>query len=440
MEVGRVSLLNCVPSFAQGSDILVVHSDTLCLGHLSVLLRQCSFKVTATNQASAAIDIVCQQEGRFKLVMAKANMPDMNTISFLNTLLLKHITVIFICSGQDDGGAKEAFDRGYCYLLQEPIKSEHLISLWQQVYNSNNSNLAQEIHSAKSKQKKFKSEVRRLQDKCKSSNFRDGTKSSSSIQSQCHPGYPTSAALQDHFPVSFSGTEDLEAVVRGAVSDRLMDTNQHDDFGNGFTEDDSSQNSEIQTNPIFRNSSSPQKSNSSKHWCAKPSAILRELEPCASMNQSEILTEDKNIFRILGGDSEGYDCFSRGPDHITQNYEIQSSCIHGYSTLDSCNPSPAFLGGHELTDQNTTLTEHDSVLRFVEEADDCFGKGLCSQNCEMLRNSVLGYNFGQLKSDNYNPSCDRLLKSKVDALNSKMLRNAVSGNSSSSPQSDTYNC
>ena len=61
--------------------------------------------------------------------------------------------MLVVYSGQNDGGAKEAFGRGLCYLLQEPIQSEDLIYVWQQVYNSNNNNLTQEIHFAKSKQK-----------------------------------------------------------------------------------------------------------------------------------------------------------------------------------------------------------------------------------------------------------------------------------------------
>ncbi|XP_028794485.1 two-component response regulator ORR26-like [Neltuma alba] len=501
MEGGRVSLFNCVPGL--------------------------DFTVTATNQASAAIDLVCQQEGRFKLVMAKANMPGMNSISFLNTLLLKHITVIFISSGQDDGGAKAAFDKGSCYLLQEPIQSVDLISLWQQVYNSNNRNSAQENHAAKSKQKvlessenqdktrhdvrvkkkgkrgfnsnqvkldnnnhaaekegeetsehnnnrfpwkkpriswtsdlhhkfvqaisvlgennirpkliqeimnvpyltcrhiashlqKFKSQGRHLQDKCnidllpgcKSSNFREGSESSSSKESQSYPCNPTLAAPQNenqsenagcaNFSCQYQpelvnyGNQDLEAVVRGAVPDTLMEKNQYDDFGNGFTEDDSAQNFETQTNPIFGDSSSSQKSDGSKPCCAEPSAVLGELEPCASMNQSQTLTEDKNIFRILGGDSEGYDCFRRDPDHISQNSDILSSYIHGHGNSDSCNP--------------------------------CFA-------------SLLKAN-PSAKSGNYNPSCVRPLKSKTEALNNQNQAsteyNNISGKSSSSPQSDYY--
>jgi len=52
------------------------------------------FSVTATNNASAAASMICRQEGMFKLIMAKADMPDMDILSFLDAILEKDIPVI----------------------------------------------------------------------------------------------------------------------------------------------------------------------------------------------------------------------------------------------------------------------------------------------------------------------------------------------------------
>ncbi|XP_068490450.1 putative two-component response regulator-like APRR6 [Phaseolus vulgaris] len=94
------------------------------------------FSVTATNNASAAASMICRQEGMFKLIMAKADMPDMDILSFLDAILEKDIPVIFINSGVFDEVNRKALATGLCYFLQEPISPNDLKYLWQHVYHS----------------------------------------------------------------------------------------------------------------------------------------------------------------------------------------------------------------------------------------------------------------------------------------------------------------
>ncbi|XP_017413215.1 putative two-component response regulator-like APRR6 [Vigna angularis] len=131
-----ISLIKHVPSFARGFSILLVHDDKISRSYLSTILQLYSFKVTATNKASAAASMICHQEGTFKLIMAKADMADMDIPSFLDVVVQKDLPVIFIYSGVFDDVNKKALATGLCYFLKEPITPNDLQYLWQHVYHS----------------------------------------------------------------------------------------------------------------------------------------------------------------------------------------------------------------------------------------------------------------------------------------------------------------
>ncbi|XP_020210693.1 two-component response regulator ORR26 [Cajanus cajan] len=86
--------------------------------------------------------MIFHHECRFKLIMAKAKMPGMDALSFLDIVLEKDIPVIFIYSGGFDDVTQKALATGLCYFLKEPICANDLKYLWQHVYHSR-------AHSAK---------------------------------------------------------------------------------------------------------------------------------------------------------------------------------------------------------------------------------------------------------------------------------------------------
>ncbi|XP_027362446.1 putative two-component response regulator-like APRR6 [Abrus precatorius] len=130
------SVVNYVPPFARGLNVLLVNHDTLSLMYLSSLLQQYTFNVTATDKVSEAVSMICTHEDRFKLVMVKVNIPAIDAFSFLNLLHQKDIPVIFISSeGFDDVIGRE-LAKGSCYFLEEPILLNDFKCLWQHVYSS----------------------------------------------------------------------------------------------------------------------------------------------------------------------------------------------------------------------------------------------------------------------------------------------------------------
>ncbi|KAK7343430.1 hypothetical protein VNO77_12172 [Canavalia gladiata] len=144
MEDESPSLLNYVPTFARGFNLLLVHDDKSSLVYLTSLLELYSFKViivfgqsvTATDDTSAATSMICDPEGRFKLIMAKVNMPGINTVSFLDVVLQKDIPVILISSGGFDDVTRKALPTGLCYFLEEPIRSSDLKHVWRHLYRA----------------------------------------------------------------------------------------------------------------------------------------------------------------------------------------------------------------------------------------------------------------------------------------------------------------
>ncbi|KAK7280416.1 hypothetical protein RJT34_25480 [Clitoria ternatea] len=131
-----MSLIKHVPSFAQGFNLLLLHDDTLALNYLSSLLESYSFKVTPVDSTSTATSMICKPRSKFKVIMAKATMPDMNALSFLDLVLKKNIPTIFIYSRPHDEFAEKALATGLCYFLHEPIHPNDLKYVWQHVYST----------------------------------------------------------------------------------------------------------------------------------------------------------------------------------------------------------------------------------------------------------------------------------------------------------------
>lgn len=251
------------------------------------------------------------------------------------------------------------------------------------------------------------------------------------FQLQQTPGY-AHFSFQHPTELTNYGNEDLEAVVRGAAPNSLMDKSKYhaesnnisefigedcdkfDFFGNGSSLDDTAQNSGILKS-----------SNNFNPGCvslltAKPSAAMGGPEADALMIQSQTPAEDYDLLRILGEDFERYDSFVKGLDDNTQNSEMLKNSIYGnssssqqpysHASLLKAQPS-ATVGGPEsgaLTDRSQTLSDCNSILRFLEdwERSDGFGKGPyeIDQNSEIPRNSILGNSFTLQQFDNWQSS------------------------------------
>ncbi|XP_022953944.1 two-component response regulator ORR26-like isoform X1 [Cucurbita moschata] len=136
-----------LPSFAKNLHILVVDHETLSLKHLSSLLREQSYNVTATGLGSIALSMIKERGDQFDLVMANVSMPDMDSFSFLHVLLEMNIVVIFMSSVMNLDVATRALAEGACYFLQKPISKDDLKYVWQHVYRRNR-NISKLTHEA----------------------------------------------------------------------------------------------------------------------------------------------------------------------------------------------------------------------------------------------------------------------------------------------------
>ncbi|EEF36083.1 hypothetical protein RCOM_0577360 [Ricinus communis] len=80
--------------------------------------------------------MVQEQKGRFKLAMANANMPDMDSLELLHALLDKDIPVILISSETSVFAARKAIAEGASFILHEPISIDDLRYVWQHAYRN----------------------------------------------------------------------------------------------------------------------------------------------------------------------------------------------------------------------------------------------------------------------------------------------------------------
>ncbi|XP_054810052.1 two-component response regulator ORR26 isoform X3 [Prosopis cineraria] len=127
--------------------------------------------ITVTDEAKAAVSMICHsEESQFNLVMAKANMPDMDTLSFLDFMLEKYVPVIFISSGEyKDDVTWKALANGSCYFLEEPVLLQDLKYVWQHVYHTQvnlanrtqEENCANEVHGTLDDRKCMEKEKRK---------------------------------------------------------------------------------------------------------------------------------------------------------------------------------------------------------------------------------------------------------------------------------------
>ncbi|XP_073223363.1 putative two-component response regulator-like APRR6 [Cicer arietinum] len=136
MEDGSVSLINYVPTFVRRCNVLLIHDSTLSLHCLSKMLEQYSFKVTVTHDISAAASMICNDEYNFKLIMAKANIPGMDT--HLEVVLFNKVLYTVGFLNHDDAKWKALERETLCYFIHEPLCSNDLKYVWQHVYHSEN--------------------------------------------------------------------------------------------------------------------------------------------------------------------------------------------------------------------------------------------------------------------------------------------------------------
>ncbi|KAJ7954152.1 Two-component response regulator [Quillaja saponaria] len=137
MDEKKAALINSVPAFARGLEILLVDNDSVSLMYLSSMLEQYSFEVTTTELASAALSMLSNQKDQFKLVMVNCNIQDLDILCFMRTLLRKEIPVILITSRKDENIVWESVAEGAHFFLEEPIFFEDLQYVWQPAWYKN---------------------------------------------------------------------------------------------------------------------------------------------------------------------------------------------------------------------------------------------------------------------------------------------------------------
>ncbi|KAK1420948.1 hypothetical protein QVD17_22932 [Tagetes erecta] len=125
---------NETDKFPIGMRVLAVDDNPTCLKLLEGLLRKCQYKVTTTNQAITALNMLRENRNRFDLIISDVYMPDMDGFKLLELVGLEMDLPVIMLSGNGDRNlVMKGITHGACDYLVKPVRLEELRNIWQHV-------------------------------------------------------------------------------------------------------------------------------------------------------------------------------------------------------------------------------------------------------------------------------------------------------------------
>ncbi|KAL3840733.1 hypothetical protein ACJIZ3_025324 [Penstemon smallii] len=111
--------------------VLAVDDDMVCLTFLSCRLRQCGYKVIATNKATEALALMRENKDGFDIVITDVIMPEMDGFKLLEILRFEfnNIPVIMISSDNDTKTVVKGVKNGAQDYFVKPVKLDDLKTL-----------------------------------------------------------------------------------------------------------------------------------------------------------------------------------------------------------------------------------------------------------------------------------------------------------------------
>ncbi|KAG6536490.1 hypothetical protein ZIOFF_001548 [Zingiber officinale] len=120
--------------FPVGMRVLAVDDDPICLKLLEVLLVRCQYKVTTTDKAIMALNMLRENRNTFDLVISDVHMPDMDGFKLLEHVGLEmDLPVIMLSANGETQTVMKGISHGACDYLLKPVRIEELRNIWQHV-------------------------------------------------------------------------------------------------------------------------------------------------------------------------------------------------------------------------------------------------------------------------------------------------------------------
>ncbi|PKA60225.1 Two-component response regulator ARR11 [Apostasia shenzhenica] len=135
MQMENPSASSRAESFPCGLRVLVVDDDLTWLKILEKMLRKCSYEVTTSCKARAALDLLRERKDKFDIVISDVNMPDMDGFKLLEHVGLEmDLPVIMMSVDGETSRVMKGVQHGACDYLLKPIRMKELKNIWQHVY------------------------------------------------------------------------------------------------------------------------------------------------------------------------------------------------------------------------------------------------------------------------------------------------------------------
>ncbi|XP_042427699.1 two-component response regulator ORR24-like isoform X1 [Zingiber officinale] len=120
--------------FPVGMRVLAVDDNPICLKLLEALLVRCQYKVTTTDKAITALNMMRENRNKFDLVISDVHMPDMDGFKLLELVGLEmDLPVIMLSANGETQTVMKGISHGACDYLLKPVRIEELRNIWQHV-------------------------------------------------------------------------------------------------------------------------------------------------------------------------------------------------------------------------------------------------------------------------------------------------------------------
>ncbi|XP_074306564.1 two-component response regulator ORR26-like [Silene latifolia] len=121
-----------LPPYAVGTKILLIDPDVTSLNHTTSILEESTYRVTGIEIPDIALTMIKEKTNGYDLIIAAANMPGIDCLTYLRSLMaISETPIILISYVADFQLIATALRQGISHFLEKPIKRDEARGLWQ---------------------------------------------------------------------------------------------------------------------------------------------------------------------------------------------------------------------------------------------------------------------------------------------------------------------
>ncbi|KAH9626844.1 hypothetical protein KSS87_002489 [Heliosperma pusillum] len=132
MDQENTNLDASLPPYAVGTKILLIDPDVTSLKHTTSMLEESTYRVTGIEIPEVALSMMKEKAHGYDLIITAANMPGIDCLTYLKSLMaLSETPIVLISYVADFQLIATALRQGISHFLEKPIKRDEARGLWQ---------------------------------------------------------------------------------------------------------------------------------------------------------------------------------------------------------------------------------------------------------------------------------------------------------------------